>query len=120
LLQLAVVPESARDKFERAAGVIPRGFWTAYGEIGLAATGTLRAARAVGRAASRNPAFPNAWRVIHADGSIPAGWGRGAGGPDRCRELLEAEGVTFTNGRADPAKKILADEIELLLAGAMR
>jgi alkylated DNA nucleotide flippase Atl1 len=107
----------ARDRFVRAARVIPEGFWTAYGEIGLAAAGTRGAARAVGRAAARSPGFPNAWRVIHADGSIPAGWGLGAGGPARCRELLEAEGVSFANGRADPAKKILADEIELLLAG---
>jgi hypothetical protein len=71
----------------------------------------------VARSASRSPAFPNAWRIIHADGSIPDGWGGGGSGPRRCRELLEAEGVTFSNGRADPAKKLLADEIELLLAG---
>jgi alkylated DNA nucleotide flippase Atl1 len=111
------VEEGARDKFMRAAHVIPEGFWTAYGEIGLAAAGTRAAARAVGRSAARNPGFPNAWRVIHADGSIPAGWGRDDSGPERCRRLLEAEGVTFANGRADPTKKILADEIELLLAG---
>jgi alkylated DNA nucleotide flippase Atl1 len=98
--------------------VIPEGFWTAYGEIGLAVTGG-RAARAVARVASGDHAFPNAWRVIHADGSIPDGWGGGGSEPRRCRELLEAEGVSFAEGRADPAKKILADEIELLLAGEM-
>jgi alkylated DNA nucleotide flippase Atl1 len=91
--------------------------WTAYGEIGLAVTGRWNAARAVARSASRSPAFPNAWRVIHADGSIPEGWGGGGAGPRRCRELLEAEGIRFENGRADPAKKILAEELELLLAG---
>ena len=96
--------------------MIPEGFWTAYGEIGLAVTGG-RAARVVARVASGDDAFPNAWRVIHADGSIPDGWGGGGNAPHRCRELLEAEGVTFRNGRADPAKKLLADEIELLLAG---
>jgi alkylated DNA nucleotide flippase Atl1 len=101
----------------RAAHVIPEGFWTAYGELGLAATGRPNAARAVARCASRTSAFPNAWRVIHADGSIPDGWGGGGAGPQRCRERLESEGVTFTNGRADPAKKILAEELELLLAG---
>jgi alkylated DNA nucleotide flippase Atl1 len=104
------------DKFLRAARAIPEGFWTAYGEVGLAATGSTRAARAVARCASRTPDFPNAWRVIHADGSIPDGWGADEGGPDRCRRLLEAEGVAFVNGRADPEKKILADELELLLA----
>lgn len=101
----------------RAARVVPEGFWTAYGEIGIAATGRPNAARAVARCAARNPAFPNAWRVIHADGSIPDGWGGGGSGPERCLELLEAEGVRFVNGHADPAKKILAEEIELLLAG---
>ena len=100
----------------RASRVIPEGYWTAYGEIGLAVTGTGRAARVVARVATRSHSFPNAWRVIHADGSIPEGWGRGHGGPERCRQLLEAEGVEFVNDRADPAMKILADEIELLLA----
>lgn len=98
------------------AELIPRGYWTAYGEVGLAATGSARSARAVARCASRTRGFPNAWRVIHADGSIPEGWGRGDGEPDRCRRLLEAEGVRFIDGRADPTKKILADELELLLA----
>jgi alkylated DNA nucleotide flippase Atl1 len=105
------------DRFRSAARVVPEGFWTAYGEIALAATGSTKAARAVARCASRTSNFPNAWRVIHADGSIPNGWGAGDGGPERCRRLLEAEGVRFANGRADPEKKILADELELLLAG---
>src|SRR5918999_2483503 len=100
LLQLEPVENGARDRFARAARVIPEGFWTAYGEIGLAAAGTRRAARAVGRAASRDPAFPNAWRVIHADGTVPAGWGGGGEAAAQCRRLLEAEGVTFRRGRA--------------------
>jgi alkylated DNA nucleotide flippase Atl1 len=107
---------AGRRFFERPAWS-PRGYWTAYGEIGAAATGSRRAARLVARLATNDPAFPNAWRVIHADGTIPEGWGRSAGGPARCRSLLEAEGVAFRNARADPAKKILAEEIELLLAG---
>jgi alkylated DNA nucleotide flippase Atl1 len=114
-MRLPIEPRD--DRILRAARVIPEGYWTAYGEIAVAATGSGMAARAVGRSAARNPSFPNAWRVIHADGSIPDGWGRGSGGPARCRELLEAEGVTFINGRADPKKKILAEEIEMLLAG---
>jgi alkylated DNA nucleotide flippase Atl1 len=108
--------QDRRDTILRAARVIPEGYWTSYGEIGAAATGA-RAARLVARIAANDPAFPNAWRIIHADGTIPEGWGRGDGGPERCRELLEAEGVTFINGRADPARKILSDELELLLAG---
>ena len=82
----------------------------------MAATGTRRMARAVARVAASNPAFPAAWRVIYADGSIPEGWGADDGGPERCRRLLEAENVRFVSGRADPAKKLLWEEIELLLA----
>jgi alkylated DNA nucleotide flippase Atl1 len=103
----------------RAARVIPEGYWTAYGEIGIAATGSRKAARVVARHAAHNPAFAAPWRVIHADGSIPDGWGRQDGGPEKCRELLEAEGVRFINGRADPAQKIVSEEIEMLLAGAV-
>lgn len=105
------------DKILRAARVIPEGYWTAYGELGRAATGRAHSARTVGRIASATYDFPNAWRVIHADGSIPDGWGGGGEGPRRCRALLEAEGIRFIDGRADPEKKILAEELELLLAG---
>jgi alkylated DNA nucleotide flippase Atl1 len=107
-----------REAILRAACVVPEGCWTAYGEIGAAATGSRRTARVVARLAANDPTFPNAWRVIHADGTIPDGWGRTAGGPARCRARLEAEGVTFRSGRADPARKILSDELELLLASS--
>lgn len=106
------------NRFAEAASLIPEGLWTSYGEIAAATAGTRAAARAVGRAAARDESFPNAWRVIHADGSIPAGWGGGGAARERCRQLLEAEGVAFSGGRADADKKILAEEIELLLAGA--
>jgi alkylated DNA nucleotide flippase Atl1 len=107
-----------RDTILRASRVIPEGYWTAYGELGRAATGSGTAHRLVARLAAHHPAFATPWRVIHADGSVPDGWRGHGGGPEKCRELLEAEGVRFVNGRADPAQKILSDEIELLLAGA--
>ena len=107
-----------RDLILRASRVIPEGFWTSYGELGAGATGRHGTHRLVARLASQNPAFENAWRVLHADGSIAEGWRGHGGGPERCRELLEAEGVRFINGRADPAKKILSEEIELLLASS--
>jgi alkylated DNA nucleotide flippase Atl1 len=108
---------SRRDAIVRASSVIPEGSWTAYGELGRAATGSRSAHRQVARAV-HHPAFSTPWRVIHADGSIPDGWRGLGGGPEKCRERLEAEGVRFLNSRADPAQKILSDEIELLLAGA--
>jgi alkylated DNA nucleotide flippase Atl1 len=112
--------EDRRATILRASRVIPEGLWTAYGEIGLAATGSPTAHRIVARLAAHDPAFATPWRVVHADGTIPVGWRGRGGGPEKCRELLESEGVRFVNGRADPAQKILAEEIELLLAGDSR
>jgi alkylated DNA nucleotide flippase Atl1 len=108
--------EDRRDSIIRSSHVVPKGFWTAYGEIGLAATGTRTAHRIVARLAAHDPAFSTPWRVLHADGSIADGWRGRGGGPEKCRELLESEGVRFVHGRADPAQKMLAEEIELLLA----
>lgn len=102
----------------RASRMIPAGYWTSYGEIGAAATGKRGTHRLVARLAVHDSGFRHAWRVLHADGSIADGWRGHGGGPERCRELLEAEGVRFINGRADPEKKVLADEIELLLASS--
>jgi alkylated DNA nucleotide flippase Atl1 len=109
-----------RNTILRASRVIPEGFWTAYGEIGLAATGSRTAHRIVARLAAHDPAFATPWRVVHADGSIADGWRGRGGGPEKCRELLESEGVRFVDGRADPAQKILAEEIELLLTDESR
>jgi alkylated DNA nucleotide flippase Atl1 len=106
-----------RDTILRASRVIPEGYWTAYGELGAAATGSRTAHRIVARLAARDPDFSTPWRVLHADGTIADGWRGDGGGPERCRELLEAEGVRFVDGRADPEQKMLSDEIELLLAG---
>lgn len=116
-IRILLAIRARNERILRAARVIPEGYWTAYGELGLAATGKPNA-RAVARLAAGMHDFPNAWRVIHADGSIPDGWGGGGHGPEKCRALLEAESVQFINGRADPEKKVLAEEIELLLAQA--
>jgi hypothetical protein len=59
------------------------------------------------------PAFPNPWRVLDRDGAIPDGW-RGYSGPEKCQALLEAEGVTFEEGRADPAHRVGWEELERL------
>ena len=90
------------------------GEWTTYGDIAVVVHGYARAARAVGRAAATLDAFPNAERVIAKGGRIPAGWGSGSrgwwtGSPDgaaECRRRLEAQGVRFEDGRADPARHV--------------
>lgn len=107
--------ELRRNKILRAASVIPEGRWSAYGEVGIAATGNTMGARAVASSAAHNPAFPTPWRVINADGSIPAGWKGLGGGREKCRERLEAERVEFVDGRADPAKKMGWEELDALV-----
>jgi alkylated DNA nucleotide flippase Atl1 len=92
------------------AGHLRRGEWTSYGDISAAVHGSFRAARAVGRAAATDDDFPNAHRVLRADGSIS----RGAAGGDvaRVRARLEGEGIGFDRqGRADPALRVEWDEL---------
>jgi alkylated DNA nucleotide flippase Atl1 len=85
------------------------GEWTTYGDIALAVHGDVRAAREVGWAAAKYPAFPNAHRVLKAGGLIAAGWRDHQGrGPEECQRLLEAEGIAFTGDRADPQRHVPA------------
>ena len=94
------------------ARFIEPGEWTSYGDIAQAVHGSPRAARAVGRTTATSDDFPNAHRVLRADGSIPAGSGACA---DRARPVqarLVEEGVTFdVRGRADQAMRVTWDEL---------
>ncbi len=107
--------EYRRNKILRAARAIPHGRWASYGDVGVVATSARNAARAVARSAAHNPAFPNPWRVLDRDGAIPDGWRGYGGGPEKCRELLEAEGIGFEGGHADPARRIGWEELEGLV-----
>jgi alkylated DNA nucleotide flippase Atl1 len=108
--------EHRRNKILRAARAIPVGRWASYGDVGIAATGNRNAARAVARSAARNPAFPTPWRVINGNATIPDGWHSGDGqGPEKCRALLEGEGIRFEDGKADPSHRIGWEELEPLI-----
>jgi alkylated DNA nucleotide flippase Atl1 len=84
------------------AALVGRGEWTTYGEIARVALGG-RGARVVGGAAARGR-LANAHRVLLARGRISPGWG--GGNVDECRRRLEAEGIRFLDGRADPARHL--------------
>ncbi len=95
------------DAYVRVAGLVRAGEWTSYGDISIAVHGHVAAARAVGRAAATVLGFPNAERVIGKGGRIPAGWGVATGGgPEECRRRLEAQGVRFEEGLADPSQHV--------------
>jgi alkylated DNA nucleotide flippase Atl1 len=95
-----------------ASAAVRRGEWISYGEISVAVFGHRGGARAVGRLAARDAGFQNAHRVIGQGGRIPAAWGGGGDGPERCRRRLEAEGVKFSGGGADPARRVQWRTIE--------
>lgn len=74
---------------------IPRGSVATYGDVARALGTT--AYRAVGRALNRNPYAPRVpcHRVVGSDGSL-TGF---AGGLEKKRRLLEAEGVRCADGK---------------------
>jgi hypothetical protein len=79
---------------------------TTYGDISIAVRGDTKAARV---SAERQPAFGHSripsecsWR-----GVINPNWHDDEGrGPNYCRKLLEEQGVTFADDRADPSKRV--------------
>jgi alkylated DNA nucleotide flippase Atl1 len=90
------------------AALVGRGEWTTYGEIARVALGG-RGARVVGGAAARGR-IANAHRVLLAGGMISPGGGDGR--VEECRRRLEAEGISFRNGRADPARHLTWLDLE--------
>ncbi len=88
----------------KAVEQIPQGTVVTYGEVARMA-GNVRASRAVGNILHKNPFFGvvPCHRVVHADGALAAPFA--FGGERVQRELLEKEGVTFTqDGRVDMKK----------------
>lgn len=100
--------------------LVPRGRWTTYGDFAIAVYGNLLMARAVARAAAKNLAFANPHRVLMSRGRISPGWRDEQGrGPERCRELLEEDGVRVSpNGIAAARAFIGWEELKELLDDA--
>ncbi|MFE9481001.1 DUF262 domain-containing protein [Streptomyces spororaveus] len=95
---------------------IPHGTWTSYGDL-AAFIGS--GAQAVGNHLADTAGVVNAYRVLTADGKVADGfrWApEEAGGNVRAR--LTADGIHFTgSGAADPAQRLTADDLALLLGG---
>jgi len=95
------------------AALVGRGEWTTYGEIARVALGG-RGARVVGGAAARGR-LANAHRILLAGGRISQGGG--ARWSAEVRRRLEAEGVSFQGGRADPGRHLTWLDLEASAAG---
>ena len=101
----------------------PAGRVTTYGWIGKA-LGYPRGARMIGWIMNETPTGVPAQRVINSKGELSGSWAFGP--PERMRQLLEAEGITFSDdGRVDlkrygwdPSRDLSEEELRHILNDA--